>query len=159
MKFKDFVKQRENRNKIVRFKKEYFEDSPVEVGMVGVIISLSEDDDLCVKILFDMDYFITYNKPLQDSNYYDENRIPCLTAMEAGMWESKAGAYFEGDDNVEDYLELLTQEQVDALDNSDASKLKEAKKVLTWWVEERMKSYSDGQYGKKELKALLENLK
>lgn len=81
---------------IVTFKKgiENQEGYP-ENGMRAQIINVSFSDDDLIKLTFNYEHFDEFNKKYESANYYDNNKIPCLTARQKGFYKIEEDFYFE----------------------------------------------------------------
>jgi len=78
----------------VTFKKPIFEDDFPEAGMKAFFMGAEVDKGHnCWKLYFDFAPFEEHNARFFKHAYYDSNSVPCLTAIEAGMYEPKYSVY------------------------------------------------------------------
>lgn len=70
---------------VVNFNDTFEHGSYAEKGMRARVLKYTNKHDEVVYLHFDFDEFQAINTPLETYNFYDSNRIPCLSARQTGV--------------------------------------------------------------------------
>ena len=108
----------EKNNAVLTVKKPVFEDMYLsDKGMKGILIGMDNHSNTLTDEEFDIGMYVLKincdpyreaNKSFLESNYYDSNRQPILTAEEAGMYPTKGieSVYVMGNQTVEEFFDI-----------------------------------------------------
>lgn len=75
---------------------------------VGFVL---HEHDVCA-VRFDFAPFDEHNKAFEQSNYYDREGKPCLTAREAGQYKPQDDLYLTPDDDMDTKFTLVPTERL-----------------------------------------------
>lgn len=74
----------------------------LEAGMRGRFASVGPVRDDMFKVHVDLAEFDEFNRQFESATYYDKDRVPCLTAREAGFYKgAKETFYVSLDEDVD----------------------------------------------------------
>lgn len=90
--------------KKIVFIKPIFEDDFPEKGMKAWLTDIVEESH-CFKLYFDFTDFEAENDKYFKADYYNEYKIPCLTAKEKGLYNPKYSVYFGDSEWSQEKLE------------------------------------------------------
>lgn len=110
-------------------------ESYAEAGMRARILSATNDGADCVKLMFDFEEFDGHNRAFESANYYDKNKVPCLTAREAGYYKPQEKLYFAPTDDIETYMVF---EDSAALGLFDEFKAQGVSGTYVQWLESQL---------------------
>lgn len=78
-----------------------------EIGMKAVLLEARQDHPEVWVLFLDYAPFDAHNLPLEQSNYYDKNHNPCLTAREAGFYKARDTIYLSDPSSWDHYLTVV----------------------------------------------------
>lgn len=117
MNLQEFCEQ--NRGKVVEFHDVLFTDSGLERGMRARLKNYDVETHpafRAIKIIFDMNGFMEYNRPFMTPDYYDENKNPRLYWDESQFWprEGRVDVWYDLDtpDDASRYLSVVLEEDI-----------------------------------------------
>lgn len=86
-------------------------ESFAEKGMRARALRVRAENSEVVRVEFDYAEFESLNLPMQSTGYYDKQRQPTLTAVEAGFYKPQDHMYVDRDENLEQLFVLVTDSQ------------------------------------------------
>jgi len=90
---------------VATIKKPLWEEFELDAGCKALLTGIEYTGDGSeVKVCFDFNEFIEYNKVFWKRDYYDTNGVPCLAIYETSGWERLEGrcdCYVTGQDDVQ----------------------------------------------------------
>lgn len=115
-------------------------ESYPENNMRATITGVEDSHDGVIKLRVSYAKYDEYNKQFESHNYYDRSGRACLNAREAGNYKVEDELYVMGDDRVETYMKIISDE---LQEKYRAQVLQPGATMITYveWLEQQLRSY------------------